>query len=296
MTEQHLFLGIDGGGTKCSARIADAEGRVLGEGRAGPANTRLGIERAFTEIRKAAVEALADAGRDETCLSSLHAGAGLAGLSLQSDVAKATAHPHPFASLAIDTDAFVACLGAHRGDDGAIMVLGTGSCGCGIFGGETVTVGGWGFLLADHGSGAWVGHQALRSSLLAHDGVIPGSPLSRHILSKFEDSPENAVLWAARAEPADYGTYARLVVEFAEQGDSMARDLMEQAGAEASSLIRALARRGPRRVALVGGFSEPLRPWFADDVQAFLVDPQGDALDGALILAHRALAKWSAQR
>ncbi|MFD1331301.1 N-acetylglucosamine kinase, partial [Methylopila musalis] len=32
-----LFLGVDGGGTRCRARLADAGGRVLGEGLSGPA-------------------------------------------------------------------------------------------------------------------------------------------------------------------------------------------------------------------------------------------------------------------
>ena len=33
-----LFLGIDGGGSKCRARIRDDGGRLLGEGAGGPAN------------------------------------------------------------------------------------------------------------------------------------------------------------------------------------------------------------------------------------------------------------------
>ena len=35
-----LFLGIDGGGTGCRAVVADATGRVLGTGAAGPAKSR----------------------------------------------------------------------------------------------------------------------------------------------------------------------------------------------------------------------------------------------------------------
>ncbi len=167
MVNQPLFLGIDGGGTICSARIMDADGRVLGEGRAGSANTRLGIERAFGEITAATVRALAEAGRDESHLSRLHAGAGLAGLTLESDMEEVARYPHPFASLTASTDAYVACLGAHGGQNGGILVLGTGSCGCAITDEGTVTVGGWGFNLSDHGSGAHVGLEAVRRALLA---------------------------------------------------------------------------------------------------------------------------------
>ena len=290
MAKQDLFLGIDGGGTACSVRIVDSDDRVLGQGRAGSANTRLGIDRAFAEITTATVRALAEAGFDESHLGCLHAGAGLAGLSLGSDKAAAKSHPHPFASLCFDSDAYVACLGAHRGEDGGILVLGTGSCGCAIVGGKTITVGGWGFHLADHGSGAQVGLRALRRTLLAQEEVIPTSQLAGRVLSRFEGSIEKAVLWAATAKPADYGTLAPLVVDLAGQGDAMARDIMGWAGAGAAKLIRAMERRGAERITLVGGFSAYLRPWLAEDVQALLVAPEGDAKDGAILMARRAQA------
>ena len=296
MTKQDLFLGIDGGGTTCSVRIVDPGGRVLGEARAGSANTRLGVDRAFKEITVATVLALAEAGLDESHLGRLHAGAGLAGLSLGSDKAEVEGHTHPFASLCFDSDAYVACLGAHRGEDGGILVLGTGSCGCAIVGGKTVTVGGWGFHLADHGSGAQVGRRALRRSLLAREGVIPTSQLAGRVLSRFDGSIEQAVLWAATAKPADYGSLTPLVVELSGQGDPMARDIMGWAGEGASKLMRALQRRGALRIALVGGFSAHLRPWLADDAQELLVTPKGDAKDGAILMARRVQAAGEAGR
>ncbi len=296
MAKQDLFLGIDGGGTACSVRIVDADGRVLGEGRAGSANTRLGIDRAVKEITVAAVRALAEAGLDESHLGRLHAGAGLAGLSLASDKAEVEDHPHPFASLCFDTDAYVACLGAYRGEDGGILVLGTGSCGCAIVSGETFTVGGWGFHLADHGSGAQVGLRALRRALLAQEDVVPTSQLAGRVLSRFDGSIEKAVLWAATAKPADYGSLAPLVVELSGQGDDMARDIMGWAGEGASKLMRAMRRQGVRRIALVGGFSAHLRPWLAGDVRELVVAPKGDAKDGAILMARRAQAAAEASK
>jgi ribulose kinase len=40
-----FYIGVDGGGTSCRARIEDAAGHLLGEGAAGPAATRLGTVR-----------------------------------------------------------------------------------------------------------------------------------------------------------------------------------------------------------------------------------------------------------
>lgn len=51
-----LLLGIDGGGTSCRARIRAGDGTILGEGRAGPANVRLGLDKAFAAVLAAALE------------------------------------------------------------------------------------------------------------------------------------------------------------------------------------------------------------------------------------------------
>ncbi len=43
------------------------------------------------------------------------------------------------------TDAHAACIGAHNGADGAIIIIGTGVVGYQTQNGEGVQVGGWGF-------------------------------------------------------------------------------------------------------------------------------------------------------
>src|SRR5919112_4015887 len=128
-----LFLGIDGGGTKCRARLRDAQGTPLGEGTGGPSNFRLDPDLVWNSILTACREALAQAGLHESDLKRIHAGMGAAGAGQASAVERLLSRPHPFASFAIDTDAHTAWLGAFGGGDGAILILGTGSCG---YGGE----------------------------------------------------------------------------------------------------------------------------------------------------------------
>jgi glucosamine kinase len=290
---QHLFLGIDGGGSTCKARIVDSSGASLGEGRAGPANTRLGVTRAFAQIETATRQAMRTAGLADDRLSELHAGAGLAGLNLGVDRRAVASHPHPFATLTVETDVYVACLGAFQGRDGAVLVFGTGSCGCAIIDGNAVSVGGWGFQVGDHASGASVGREALRLALLVHDGVLPASALGERVLARFDGKPETLVTWADTAKPMDYGKFAPLVVELAQGGDHLAIALLNAAGEDASALARALLRRGASRVALAGGFAAALRPWLAQDVRETLVEPLGDGMDGAVLLARRALTDAS---
>jgi len=285
--DQTLYLGIDGGGSTCRARVAGADGRVLGEGRAGAANTLLGVDNAFAEIETATQAALSAAGLPPETIGALHAGLGLAGLSLDRDLQRVRAHAHPFATVIVRSDAHIACLGAFAGADGAILIVGTGTCGCAILADKEMTVGGWGFNVGDQGSGAAIGRAAVRRALLAHDGVIPATALTASVMAGFHDSPERAVVWAQSAKPKDYAAFAPEVIETAAGGDVVAREILQHAVKDLSRFVRALIGRGAPKVALVGGLAGPIAPWLSEDIVGFLTRPLGDALDGALLLARR---------
>ena len=53
LKEELLLLGVDGGGTWCRARLADTAGKILGEGLAGPANIRLGLQESLSRQSEA---------------------------------------------------------------------------------------------------------------------------------------------------------------------------------------------------------------------------------------------------
>ena len=284
---ESYFLGIDGGGTTCRARLVDSGGQVLGEGRGGPSNTTLGVGNAYAEILRATLQSLEQAGLPEDILSQTHAGFGLAGLPTGRDRELLLNYNHPFASVSANTDAYVACLGAHGGKDGGILILGTGSCGYGLVEGKGFSIGGWGFKLSDQASGAYVGFEAVRAALQSHDGILPPSDLARDIMEKFDHIPEKAVIWSETARPVDYGMLAPLVVQRATEGDSLACFLMEDAAHQADLLIQALLDRGVRQVACLGGFYKYLKNWLSRELDPILVDPQGDALDGAIMMARQ---------
>ncbi len=288
MTE-HLFLGIDGGGTSCRARIADAAGTTLGEGAAGTANPRCGIEAAYEAILTAAAAALAAAGLADDALRRLHAGLGLAGTGQSRARERVLALPHPFASLALATDAHIACLGAHGGADGAILILGTGSCGAALVGGRDHRIGGLGFPISDHGSGASLGLAVIRRALWAHDGVEPPGTLSHAVMARFDDDPEVAVAWMDDAKPRDYASFAPLVIEHAGNNEPLGVALMQQSALEVARMADALFATGAPRLALMGGLAPHVEPWLPSPIRARLDDPKGDALAGAIHMARTAV-------
>lgn len=290
MTERGLVIGVDGGGTGCRARLEDAAGHVLGSGTGGPAAVRLGIDRSMAAVQQACLAALADATLPREALATMDAAIGLAGVGRKGVVERLTAHPHPFRSVRFVEDATIACIGAHGGRDGGVVVIGTGSVGVALVDGRVVKVGGYGFPISDEGSGADLGLQAIRLALRAHDGRTVATDLTRQVMARFGDDPFEAVDWMDRATATDYATLAPLVIQCANDGDPVGRAIVREAARQVGDLVQRLVERGAPRVALVGGLASSFEPWLAPDVQSLLSPVQGDALAGALALARRAAA------
>jgi len=280
-----IFLGVDGGGTGCRARFEDGGGTVLGQGIAGPATTRLGIEKLSAAIEAAWRAAAIEAGLSDGDLRRVRAGFAVAGFNRKGFPEALRALPHPFASVAFDTDAMAACLGAHDGADGAIVIVGTGSVGIGRVAGRDLRVGGYGFPISDEGSGADLGLQAVRVALRAHDGRHETSALLRAVMARFGDDPIAAVEWMDRASATEYATFAPLVMRHADAGDPAARRIVQGAAEQIDGLVRALIAQGAPRVALLGGLASALEAWLSPDVRRRLTPPLKDAVSGAIRLA-----------
>jgi glucosamine kinase len=287
-----FYLGIDAGGTHTRARLVTGDGRVVGFGEAGPANTRIGLPRALDAVEQAYLQAMAQAGLSETQFASVRAGLGIAGLNRRGVLPGLQEHDFPFRSIAFASDAAIANLGAHAGGDGAIVIVGTGSIGFARVGDAVYTIGGYGFPVSDEGSGADLGLRAIRHSLWARDGRIPHSPMTHDVLDYFHGSAGEIVDWTARATPRDYAAFAPMVMDRAAEGDAVAEPIVQAAARRLDRLIRVLLDRGAPSCCLMGGVATRMREWLAASIRERLSDPVGDALDGAILLARtRAVEK-----
>lgn len=282
-----LFLGIDAGGTSCKARLTDETGRVLGAGRAGPANTRIGLEALQATLLDATYQAVAAAGLPREVVPTLKAGMGIAGINRAGIKQQIQALSFPFASLVLSSDAVIANLGAHAGGDGAILILGTGSVGLIKRGEDSTSIGGYGFPISDEGSGAALGLSAIRHALRALDGRTRPTPLSRALTQQFEHAIPQVIGWMDEAAPGDYARFAPLVLHYAESGDEIALSIVRDAALHVERFIETIYARGATRCVLMGGLAEPMKPWLRARIVDRLVEPLGDALDGALLLAGR---------
>jgi glucosamine kinase len=287
MTDR-LFLGVDGGGTSTRARLRDEAGNLLGEGEAGAGNARL--PDGYAQTMKACRQALTAAGLSESASSRVHAGFGLAGTQQDADQRDVLDRPHPFASLTVDTDAYAAWLGAFGGSDGAIIILGTGSCGLAVINDKRVTVGGWGSQISDEGSGANFGRLAIRRAIWAHEGMAPITPFAVSVLEDFDGDPQNAAIWSGEATPGDYAALTPRVFDYAERGDELAAGVARDCAADAAMLIDRLCELGAERVATIGGLFPRIVPWLKPSTRKVLIDPAADATEGAVLMAQRSAA------
>jgi glucosamine kinase len=284
-TKGTTYLGIDGGGTRCRARIEDENGRLLGEASSGPATTRIGVDKAWRSIMEATEAAARQAGLAHEDFAQMRAGIGLAGLGRRGAEAALKEIAHPFASVIFLSDGMTACLGAHSGADGAIVVAGTGSVGVGLIGGCEIRIAGYGFPVSDEGSGADIGLQVVRSALRAADRRGELTPLLAEVLGAFDHDPYQAVAWSEEARATDYAAFAPTVMRHANQGDPVGRRIVERAADAIGDLLDLFLARGIDRLALVGGLADAITPWLTPDLCARLKRPDADAAAGALLVA-----------
>ncbi len=284
-TKGTTYLGIDGGGTRCRARIEAENGRVLGEASSGPATTRIGFEKAWQSIMEAAEAAAAQSGLAREDFARMHVVIGLAGLNRRGAMAALSEIAHPFESCIFISDGLAACLGAHSGKDGAIVVAGTGSVGIGLIDGREIRLAGYGFPVSDEGSGADIGLQVVRLALRTADRRGELTPLLSEVLDAFDHDPYQAVAWSEEARATDYAAFAPVVMRHANQGDPVGRRIVERAADAIGDLLDLFLARGIERLSLVGGLADAITPWLTPDLRARLRQPDADASAGALLVA-----------
>lgn len=283
------LLGIDGGGTACRARLTDAAGAALGEGSAGPANLlTIGVDAALQAITAAAHNAFSAANLGPAAMSATHAGLGIAAAGVMKQRQPLAHARFPFRSVTVRSDAEIACLGAHGERDGGVVILGTGSQGLMAADNRISTVGGWGFAISDGGSGAQLGRAAVRRSLLAHEGITAPSSFTAAVMARFGNDPRIIAEWASNALPCDWASLAPAVFEHAGRGDAVALELVREGMEDVVRLLERLIELGTAKISIMGGLALPYRPYLPERFLSILMEPRGDALDGALLLARRA--------
>ena len=319
-----LYIGVDGGGTNCRIRLADADLRTLAESKQGRANLQIDAGdpgyRAILDGTRACFEA---AGIDYAETAGTYACFGMAGGRLESSRKAFGQRDWPFAGVRVHDDIDIAHAGALGGEDGAVIIAGTGSAALAMVRGQRHQAGGWGFFIGDQMSGAILGRELIRYAVEARDGLVEASPLTDAVISRLGGSNDAVMDWSFGAAqglqivdaegrdetddpalaatlnrfsigrgPAEYGDRAILDLLFAhyEQGDPVAKAMMDIQFGHIDRYVAWFKARGATIMAVVGGLADRLFPLLRERYGVFVVERRGEPLDGALILARQQFA------
>jgi N-acetylglucosamine kinase-like BadF-type ATPase len=248
------IVGVDGGGSKTRALVADLKGNLLGEGVAGPSNYqavgRTAAYRAIDHAIQAATEGAGVTGAPRAiCL-------GLAGVGRPRDRevfhAWAVAR-YPNVPILVDNDSRLVLAAGTPEGWGIALIGGTGSIAYGRDpSGHIARAGGWGYIFGDEGSGYALGVAALRAIAQAADGRAAPTSLTDAVLAHWSLEHPQALIPRVYQGVEDGGHSREWRLEIAElavlvkraavTGDAVAQDIVREAGRALALLIAAVAR------------------------------------------------------
>ena len=124
-----FFIGVDGGATRCRARLRAASGRALAEDTGPAANIYVDFDAGLGVMRELVATVIAKAGLGAASRGEMALGVGLAGLSSAQDAGRVAAALPGWARVEVANDAVTACIGANGSGDGGLIIAGTGTAG-----------------------------------------------------------------------------------------------------------------------------------------------------------------------
>ncbi|MFN7977959.1 MAG: BadF/BadG/BcrA/BcrD ATPase family protein [Vicinamibacterales bacterium] len=282
-------LGIDAGGSKTVAWLADQEGRVLGEGRGSGANLHSAGELA---TEKALYDVIHGALGERPAMPEVVA-VGMAGMDRPDDEAVVRGILRRLGcrgQIVAVNDAHIALVAGADELPGVVIIAGTGSIAYGIGpAGTAARAGGWGEVYGDEGSAFWVGARALAAVVRAADRRGPTTALTALVLRHAGAERIDQLVRHVHTRPDRrpfITAMAGLVARADADGDAVAGEILRAATDEltlaARSVVEQLGMRGDRfHVVLSGGLFK-MAPVMASLVAARVTDFAPRATTGLL--------------
>lgn len=249
------YIGIDGGGTKTKFDLFDSDKNSIAS------ITMPTIHPAQTSFKEV-VSVLTDA--KEKLLANINdsdyvlkVGAGLGGYGINADYRKKLEDEFStvFDEFKLYSDAYAAMLGALAGEDGILMIAGTGSIALSKRGDETFRCGGFGYRYGDEGSAYSIGKALISRALKEADGRLDKSIISDLVADYFDGIGFNIIATSDFSRDKIAGL-AAAASKYVENSESV-RDIFFAAANEISLHIKAIGKNfesGKRiRLSYIGG-------------------------------------------
>lgn len=223
------IIGVDGGGTKTEAAAFDLKGNKLSKGFAGFGNLLINEEEAISNIINS-IKKCQESLNENDCRFICLGLAGYGGVKNPAYLKKALTDTFNIPFIIVN-DSIIAHAAFLKGKDGILTISGTGSVSTGIYKGKELTVGGWGHLLGDEGSGYWISMQIFKKMTQNFDKGLENSHLTRSILSKLGlHSINDLKKFIYSVTKAEIAAIVPDIVKSAEIGDEFSQAILKEAG------------------------------------------------------------------
>lgn len=278
------LVGVDGGGSGTRVIVTDKKLKILASAQGEPSALGQGIEKSWRAILDTLARAFHYGNLPVPMLSECAIGLGLSGANNIIWKNEFYMRNPGFKNIIVDTDGFTTLLGAHGGNPGVVVAVGTGSVGMVLTkDNQRIDVSGWGFPAGDEASGAWLGLKAAAITQKTIDGRRASSTLSELVLKFCGKEPAQFLNWLGNAGQNSFAQLAPLVFQSAPT-DTDAKNLLIEAGVEIGLMAKTLDPKGELPLSICGRLGEALIDYLPEATKSRNQTAQGDSTIGALLL------------
>lgn len=253
-----LYIGIDGGGTKTKMALFDEEGHKIDE-------ILLPTVHVLTQPQKKAIQILKEGVDHLDPSQEAIIGAGFAGYGQQKEVRDKIEQTCQAAfgkrKFTLVSDVRIAIEGALDGQEGIVVIAGTGSIALSLKDNQLKRCGGWGYQLGDEGSAYWIVKEMLHTFCEEADGRLNKTMLYDLIMKECHLKHDYEIITFMKDMGNDRTKVASLAYInglAAKANDPYALAIYKQAAKEINTLIEKLSQdfQSPFNVSYIGGVFE----------------------------------------
>ncbi|MGF1697607.1 ATPase [Vibrio lamellibrachiae] len=215
--------------------------------------------------------------------------AGAGNEHLKAILNKALGHyPHRY----VTSDAEISVYGANLGKAVNCIAIGTGSVALQLDDNQhTHQYGGWGFPIGDEAGGAWLGFQAVQETLRSID-TRSTSQLTTYIMSAIGSERSQILNWVKNANATSYAYFAREITNLVGHCPT-ALKIANSGIVHVEQLTRICSSQNTLPIAFLGSLGKYYQDRLSSDIQSRCIPVQGNALDGADVIASNRIQAFS---
>ena len=294
------YLGIDGGGTKTQFTIINENIEVIESIKKGTSHFKqIGLNRVEKVLRDGLDEILC---KSNIKLEQIDAvGIGIAGYGNikkdREEIRKVIEKVFKSLKYILKNDVEIALNGALNGEDGIVIVSGTGSIALSKINNQYKRCGGFGYTIGDEGSAYWIGKKIIEIFSKEVDGRLEKTYIYEIIKNNLKLSNDydfiKYINEDIKSDRLEIAKFSKVCFEAAKLGDENAINIFNLAAKELSELINLLIKDfnyNNVKVSYIGGvfksekfILDPLIKFL--DKRCELISPKYTADIGAAILA-----------